>query len=77
MITKQAHTHLELVMLFITTANITPSNTTPIVERERHIRPVSPMYPQIPSIDTVVPKRMQIKPAINAILFRFMVPFVY
>jgi hypothetical protein len=35
------------------------------------------MYPQIPSIDTVVPKRMQIKPAINAILFRFMVPFVY
>ncbi|MFT6925218.1 MAG: hypothetical protein ACJAZP_000798 [Psychromonas sp.] len=66
-----------VVMLFITTANITPSNTTPIVDNDRQTTPVSPMYPQIPIIDTVVPRMMQIKAIINAVLFKFILTLHY
>ena len=55
-------------MLLIATDRTTPSNTTPIVDKERHARPVSPIYPQIPKIEIEVPNRMHVKPIIKATL---------
>jgi len=57
--------------LLIATDKTTPSNTTPSVAKERHTKPVSPIYPHIPSIETVVPSRMQMTPITNAILFKY------